>query len=74
MQQRKVVRLKKERDRYEQNSSALFSEMKRMQLDSATMALDTHTLRLTVDEYRRFRVEDAEKIKKWAYGLRIWKP
>lgn len=69
LQQRKVVRLKKERDRYEQNSSALLSEMKRMQLDSATMALDTHTLRLTVDEYRRFRAEDAEKIKQM--GIRL---
>lgn len=60
LQQRKVVRLKKKRDRYEQNSSALLSEMERIQLDSATMALDTHTLRLTVDEYRRFRAEDVE--------------
>ena len=69
LQQRKMVRLEKERDHYEQNSFALLSEMKRMQLDSATMALDTHTLRLTVDEYRRFRAEDTEKIKQM--GIRL---
>lgn len=69
LQQRKMVRLEKERERYEQNSFALLSEMKRMQLDSATMALDTHTLRLTVDEYQRFRAEDAEKIKQM--GIRL---
>lgn len=54
LQQRKVVRLKKERDCYEQNSSALLSEMERIQLDSAIMALDTHTLRLTVDGVSTF--------------------
>jgi hypothetical protein len=69
LQHSKMVKLEKDRDRYEQNSSALLSEMKRMQLDSATMALDTHTLRLTVDEYRRFRAEDAEKIKQM--GIRL---
>lgn len=40
-----------------------------MQVDSVTMALDTHVLRLTVDEYRRYRGEDAEKIRQM--GMRL---
>lgn len=40
LQQRKVVRLKEERDRHEQNSDALLSDLKRVQVDSATMATE----------------------------------
>ena len=69
LQHRKMVRLEKERNRYEQNSSALLGEVKRMQVDSATMALDAHGLRLTVDEYKRYRAEDAEKIRQM--GIRL---
>ncbi len=35
-----------------------------MQLDSATMALDTKALRLTLDEYRQYRADDATTIKR----------
>lgn len=64
LQYRYTVRLKSERDRYRMNSTALLSEVKRMQLDSATMALDAKTLQLTLDEYKRFRAEDAATIKR----------
>lgn len=73
LQQRKVVRLKEERDRQEQNSDALLSEMKRWQVDSATMATDVKTLRLSVDEFKRYRANDLAKIKEWASRLSIWK-
>ena len=46
------------------NSTALLSEVKRMQLDSATMALDAKALQLTLEEYKRFRAEDAATIKR----------
>lgn len=68
-QYRHTVRLKSERDRYLSNTTALLSEVKRMQLDSATMALDTKTLRLTLDEYKRFRAEDAAVIKR--LGIKV---
>lgn len=68
-QRRQVVRLGEERDRYVQNSEALLSKMKRMQVDSATMAVDVQTLRLTADEYKRLREEDAGKIKEM--GIRL---
>ena len=40
-----------------------------MRVDSVTMALDSKTLRLTLDEYKRFRVEDATIIKR--LGVKI---
>ena len=69
MQQRKVVRLKEERDRHEQNSDALLSEMKQWQVDSATMATDVKTLRLSMDELERYRADDLAKIKEM--GVKI---
>ena len=64
LQRRNTVLLKAERDRYRLNNTALLSEVKRLQVDSATMALDTKTLRLTLDEYKRFRAEDVATIKR----------
>lgn len=69
LQRRNTVLLKAERDRYRLNNTALLSEVKRMQVDSATMALDTKTLRLTLDEYKRFRAEDAATIKR--LGIKV---
>lgn len=69
LQHRSTVRLKAERDRYRLNNTTLLSEVKRLQVDSATMALDTKTLRLTLDEYKRFRAEDAAVIKR--LGIKV---
>lgn len=69
LQYMRAVRLADERDRFRMNSTALLSEVKRMQVDSATMALDTKALRLTVDEYEEFRARDAETIRR--LGVRI---
>jgi hypothetical protein len=56
--------LEAERDKYQSNTNALLSDVKRMRLDSATTAVDVKTLRLTLDEYKRYRASDAEKIQK----------
>lgn len=69
LQYRRTTRLIKERDRFSMNNTALLSDVKRIQLDSATMALNVKALRLTIDEYKEFRAEDAEKIKQ--LGVRI---
>ena len=61
--------LKEERNRYWGNTEALLSEMKRIRVDSMTMAVDVSTLRLRVDEYKRLRAEDAERIKR--LGVKI---
>lgn len=69
LQHQRTTRLIKERDRFSMNNTALLSDVKRIQLDSATMALNVKALRLTIDEYKEFRAEDAEKIKQ--LGVRI---
>lgn len=69
VQQRRIVSIKKERDRYQMNSDALLSEMKQWQIDSTTMATDVKTFRLTVDELERYRTEDLAKIKQM--GIKI---
>ena len=62
-------RLVEEKDSYKSNTEALMSEVRRIQADSSTMALDIKTLTMSLDEYKRFRAEDEEKIKK--LGIRI---
>ena len=62
-------RLIEEKDSYKSNTEALMSEVRRIQADSSTMALDIKTLAMSLDEYKRFRAEDEEKIKK--LGIRI---
>lgn len=62
-------RLIEEKDSYKSNTEALMSEVRRIQTDSSTMALDIKTLTMSLDEYKRFRAEDEEKIKK--LGIRI---
>lgn len=57
-------------DRYQLNAHALLVDMKRMQVDSATMALDVMSIRLTLDEYKRYKAEDAEKIKQMGVRLK----
>lgn len=69
VQYRNAVRLRAERDRYRGNTEALLSDMKRIRVDSTTMAVDVNTLRLRVDEYKRLRAEDAEQIKR--LGVKI---
>ncbi len=46
------------------------SDMKRLRVDSATMAVDVKGLRLNVEEYKRLRRGDAEKIKAMGVKLR----
>lgn len=63
-------RLRSECDRFRNNTEALLSDIKRMRIDSATMAVDVKGLRLNVDEYKRLRIEDAEKIKSMGVKIR----
>ena len=66
----RASRLGRERDRYRSNTEVLLSDLKRIQVDSATMAVDVKSLRLTVDEYKRFRAEDAEQLKRLGVKIR----
>lgn len=73
LRHRHAVRLRTERYRYQSNSTALLSEVKRMQVDSVTMALASETLRLTLGAYKRFRAEDAASLKRLRVKLKTLK-
>ena len=70
LQHRRTIRLTEERDRFRMNNTALLSEVKRMRIDSATMAVDAKALKLTIDEYKEFRAEDAETIRRLGVKIR----
>ncbi len=68
-QQNRITRLTAERDRYRTNNDVLLSEITRIRVDSATMALDTKVLQMTLDEYKQYRAKDAATIKR--LGVRL---
>ncbi len=70
LQYGKTIKLTDERDRYKQNNTALLTEVKRMQIDSARMAVDTKALRLTIDEYEEYRAKDAEIIRRLGFKIK----
>ena len=67
---RQNKQLEKEKDRYERNTSALLSDIKRMRIDSVATAVDVKALKLSLDEYKRYRAEDAKRIEKMGVKLR----
>ncbi len=70
LQYRQAVKLSLERDRYKLNNTALLSDVKRMQVDSTRMAVDTKALRLTIDEYEEYRAKDAETIRQLGFKIK----
>ena len=69
LQQKRIVAIRQERDRYQLNNDALLSDMRQWQIDSATMATDVKRLLMTSDEFEHYRAEDATKIKQM--GIKI---
>lgn len=69
LQQKRIVAIRQERDRYQLNNDALLSDMRQWQIDSATMATDVKRLLMTSDEFEHYRAEDAAKIKEM--GIKI---
>jgi len=63
-------RIRQERNRYRENTEALLSDVERLQVDSCRMALDVKAVRLTLEEYKRFRAEDAQVIRSLGVRLR----
>lgn len=61
--------LSAEKDRLKGNTNSLLSDIKRLQIDSTTMAVDTKVLRLTIGELEDNRAEDLEHIRK--LGVRV---
>lgn len=63
------IHLSKEKERYQINTDALLCDMEQIQIDSAMMASTVKVLQLSLDEYKRYRAEDATTIKKM--GVKI---
>ena len=70
---RQIVELETRCDKLEEKIQAQYDRIDAIKLDKAvfeaTMALDARALQLTLDEYKRFRAEDAATIKR--LGVRI---
>lgn len=62
-------RMKEERNTYRSNTHALLADVRHIQIDSAMMASTIQVLNLSMDEYEKYRAEDAATIKKM--GVRI---
>lgn len=62
-------RMKEERNTYRNNTHALLVDVEHIRIDSAMMASTIQVLNLSVDEYKKYRAEDAATIKKM--GVRI---
>lgn len=66
-------RLLEERDTYISNTNALLSDIQRMKIDSSKSAVDVKTLKLTLDEYKSYRVEDLAMIKQMGVEIKTLK-
>lgn len=60
---KKIERLTAERDRYAGNTAALLSDVERYRVRDSLNAARVQSLELTVQEYERFRADDAALIK-----------
>lgn len=56
--------MKEERDTYQSNTQALLADVTQVRIDSAMMTSTIQVLNLSLDEYEKYRVEDAATIKK----------
>lgn len=63
IQQGTVNRIKTERDRYQNNAQSLLDQIDTLRNDSTLQAVQIRTLRLTLDEYKQYRADDAATIK-----------
>ena len=65
-----IHRIRAEKEIYHNNTTALLSDVERLQLDSTTSAIQINTLKLSLDEYKQYRAEDAELIKQLGVKLK----
>ena len=62
-------RMKEERNTYRSNTHALLADVGHVRIDSAMMASTIQVLNLSLDDFEKYRAEDAATIKKM--GVRI---
>lgn len=62
-QHRKIQHLTEDRERYRNNTETLLSDVERFRVRDSLSAARVQSLELTVQEFKRFRAEDAELIR-----------
>ena len=62
-QHRKIQQLAGDRDRYRNNTETLLSDVERFRVQDSLSAARVQSLELTVQEFKRFRAEDAALIQ-----------
>jgi hypothetical protein len=62
MESRKIKQLAHERDRYQQNTETLLSDVETFRVRDSLSAARVQSLELTIREYQRFRADDAALI------------
>lgn len=62
-QHRKVEKLTRERDRYRTNTESLMGDVERFKVRDSLSAAKVRAMELSVEEFERFRAEDAELIR-----------
>lgn len=63
IQSRKIKQLAHERDRYQHNTETLLSDVETFRVRDSLSAARVQSLELTIQEYQRFRAEDAALIR-----------
>lgn len=63
-------KLIKSRDKYQQNTETLLSDIRQYKLDSTRIATETSRLQLTIEEYKRYKEEDTKTIKELGISIK----
>lgn len=63
LSEKRIESLKDERDRYQRNNAALLMDAELFRFRDSLSAARVQSLELTINEFERFRAEDAELIK-----------
>ena len=63
-------KLIKSRDKYQQNTETLLSDIRQYKHDSTRIATETSRLQLTIEEYKRYKEEDTKTIKELGISIK----
>lgn len=58
------------RDKYQQNTETLLTDIHQYKLDSTRSATQTSRLRLTIEEYKKYREEDTKTIRELGINIK----
>lgn len=58
------------RDKYQQNTETLLTDIRQYKLDSTRSATESSRLQLTIEEYKKYREEDTKTIKELGINIK----